>query len=129
MRITYTAKRGLSAGHVAGTSYDIETDAHVIDPSRKVGKTVNTSLDGTPETVLGHIHRRYNILTDYITADELQFWDELVDSTEATESIDIDLYGTLAVPVNLVAARVVNSAKPKRVSGMLYQMRFEVEII
>lgn len=106
--ISYTARRNLASGHVAGTDYDIEIDLAKRDRSSKVERTQHRSLSGVGETYLQRIDKIVELLSDwmdeYEVTDEAQptkldCFREFLDSVAGGEEFYIDFEGTIAEPV------------------------------
>lgn len=129
--ITYTAKdRGsLYAGHTAGSSYSLETDAEKLDPKRKVVGHQSEALDGTTEGSLDRIERGFSVLTDIITEAQRPLWEEFIDSVAVAEAFTFDPYGTIAAPDAPITVRMVGDAGWQRLGGMNYRLSFEVRKI
>lgn len=117
--INYVAKRDLITGHVASTSYDIETEATQIDQGHVRDATIKTSLGGKTTTVLRKQDKKWSMTIGPFarTGGEgtLEQVIEFLSSVAGGEAFTLDPYGTLASPDNAVA--VVLDSKgysPKR---------------
>lgn len=116
---TYTAKdRGkLSAGHVAGTSYQIEIPFSQWDPAISEQKSSVRSLSGKPFTVLHHQVDQYSFST--VGTDDQSLiaqLDEFFSSVAAGEIFSVDPYGTIATPDNSITVMLDGVARPSRVN-------------
>lgn len=102
MRFIYTAKRNLATGHTVDTQYEIVIGGRAIDMSSQRVIASDRALDGTTETDLKYIDKLWNVTTGTInTGQDLENFEELIDSVSAGESFTFDPDGTqLGVPVN-----------------------------
>ena len=125
--ITYTAKRSLIGGHTVGLSYKIETQFHARPRGTAFSGERRVTLDGTPESWLDDIVRRYQILSDYIAPAALPNWREFLDSVINGEYFQIDFTGTIASPGTDVSVWMESTQWEEREVGALYrQFNFQV---
>lgn len=128
--ITYTAKRNLIAGHSAGTSYSLETNARGLDPSDKIVGSEGVSLDGTTEGVLDRVEQLWQVTTGAITSADLAAWREFFASVGAKESFTFDAYGSIATPDNAQTVLLEGSPQYRRIKRLsAFTISFKVRVL
>lgn len=85
MKITYTAKRSLIAGHTFGEEYTLTFDILAFDPDYPVSKEESTTLNGTIEALLNRIEERWRVTAFAIEPANRAQWREFIDSVAARE--------------------------------------------
>ncbi len=98
--ITYTAKRSLMDGHVAGQSYEFEVLLSDWTPDSDPETSSSTSLSGRKFTTLHRIEKSFSAQTIPVDklGDEAELANQIAewrDSVAAGEAFTIDPLGTL----------------------------------
>jgi hypothetical protein len=101
MNITYTARRSLIAGHVAGAQYTlaIATTSRVC--TRTVEKVQQKSLSARLETLWFNGTRRWALVFEPVRGTGLAALQEMLDSTESGELFAMTLRGETQDAVNV----------------------------
>lgn len=100
MRIRYTAKRSLMAGHVVDTAYEFDLKISRRPRSNDFDKTEHRSVSGRTETYFRRQDKFYDFTTigyedDSAEAAQLiEFLDSVFDGTQ----FEVDVYGSIATP-------------------------------
>ena len=127
--VTYLAKRNLAGGHSVDTSYDLETECSVLNPSDVADIKQSFTLDGTPETVFNNLSERWSVTT-IVDQSDYNLWREFWSSVAGGESFTFDAYGSIATPDNPITVVMVGGATPKRVGTVdSWQFSFKVRAI
>jgi len=104
--VTYVATRSVTGAHVAGNTYSLDLPCLIATPgdSRQPNVVTNEALSGARETFRFHAIKSYDIQLLPLTGTKLAQVLEFLDSVEAGESFQFDMYGSVATPVAPVAA-------------------------
>lgn len=126
--ITYTARRSLIAGHVAGESYSFDQPLSAATPSAQSDRSRHVAMDGTTETVFNRVESRWQITTTILDSDGLRQMREFLDSALGGEAFTLDVYGTQAAPDSPTNVLLESdSYSVERVgTGHMYRVSFEV---
>ena len=119
--ITYTAKRSLISGHSAGTIYDLEIPANVWTPTDERRTEEVVSLSGKTQTRLHRVDEIYQFGSVPVDSASLQAqMTEFLRSVAGGELFIIDVYGTIASPVNPLTVRLSGNYDITRLGTMAY---------
>ena len=123
----YTAKRGLTSGHVVDTVYTIECEIQQELPVEKIKASfVTTELKSV--TILNSANTHHKITTDLFTLTEKNAFREFLLSASDGQTIDFDLLGTIASPDNVQTGVLVPQGdfEPTRYGNLYYSYSFEI---
>lgn len=117
--------------HGLSAAYDLETDAHTLNPSKVTTNKSSESLSGIRETLHFKNIKYWDILTDYVDQATLPFWEEFFSSVAGNESFNIDLYGSIAAPDTSISVSLDGDVSYTRLNGntLLYQFSFKVRVL
>jgi hypothetical protein len=126
--ITYIATRSLESGTTFNDQRQIENQFHSM-PRTSIPKTEQReALDGTRESYLHAIIRRYDVVSDYIGPSEIDQWREFLDSVANSEVFELDRFGTIATPGDSIDVMLVSeSLREEEAVGLIRQIRFTVQ--
>jgi hypothetical protein len=125
--IRYIATRSLEAGTTFNDERTIENRFHARPRQTQFSGERRVTLDQSPESYLHGIIRRYDITTDFISANELPQWREFLDSVINTEVFEIDFTGTVAAPGPILDVWLESESLPENeMGGPIRQFRFTV---
>lgn len=99
--ITYTAKRSLVEGHVAGTQYDLDVEISQADPSVRDITSIERSAGGAMEVSFERQDVYWTIRTAPVNGQRAQQLIEFLDSIESGETFRVWLSESAAVPLVL----------------------------
>jgi hypothetical protein len=110
--VTYTAKRGLIAGHTAGAQYslDLRLVEGGLGVGRKVGAETQRTLSDKIETLYFFGKTTWAAIALVLNATERAALAEFLHSVEAGESFTFSPYGTVAAMGTTYSARRVTAA-------------------
>lgn len=127
MVVSYTAKRSIMSGHTAGTVYDLEFAASVINHARDTEKKTNIAKSGATVTLLHRIDKLIEVKSAIVAQAERPAWEEFIDSVLGGESFSIDPYGTVAVPDQPRSVILEGQVSEEREgTGMRWRFGFKV---
>jgi hypothetical protein len=99
--IIYTAKRSMVSWHSLNTQYVLEIDCTEDARERQVEKTSVRSKGGAMEVLYHRSDRQHVITFAPVRGTDLDLLIEMLDSTEAGETFQAQIYGTEAGLLNL----------------------------
>jgi hypothetical protein len=93
VQITYTARRSLTATHIAGNDYVISIDTTALIASTRVEKVSQRAIGGATETLYSRTDREWSITFVPLRGAQLAQLIEFLDSTERGETFRMMLPG------------------------------------
>ena len=116
--------------HGLGEVYDLEFRSNVLNQS--FNNIINNaeSLSGLVETLFFREIELWQIATIELTDAEMLYWLEFLASVRAGESFSLDVYGTVAVPDNLIQCRLDGDPGISRISTLnLFTVSIKARVI
>lgn len=116
--------------HGMDQQYTLEFNASVLDKSSKRVQNVATALDGSTDTLLHRIEKRWSVQVGapYVDAADLPLWEEAMDSVSGGEEITFDPYGSVTDPdIKYQVILIGDYQIPRRGRLMKYQPTFRVK--
>lgn len=107
--VTYTAKRSLVAGHVAGSSYTIDIPVVSMPINRVPNKRIQESLSLVRETIYLSTHETWEVQTALLNQSKTEAVKEFLDSVEDGTVFSFDPYGRANTPHNPLTAEIESS--------------------
>lgn len=98
MLITYTARRSLIAGHIAGNTYALAIGTTSVERSRKARKSSQRSLSGVTETFYFGADAEWSVTFEPVRGAQRDALAEFLDSTESGEPFSVDVLGLAPLP-------------------------------
>lgn len=100
--IVYIAKRSIAPGHVIGDEYALEIGFQE-DATRRsaVEKDVQRALGGAMETLRHRNDVMWSLTLEPKQGKDMPFVREFLDSTDAGEPFEVDIYGQYGVLTNV----------------------------
>jgi hypothetical protein len=128
--ITYTALRGIQAGHSLGLEYDLDFSAQAISTSQKTSDDVSVSISGKKQVAVYYRQKSFSIVSDILETGTQAFDDfyEFMESVDEMETFTFDELGTTASPSNPITVRLTGNYKKQRISNQeKYRFSFSCE--
>lgn len=116
--------------HGNGQPYDLEKPMKVSDQSFLQKRNVAESLSGKIETLFEGEIETWDLTTTELDATELLYWQEFMASVRAGQQFTIDIYGSAAVPIDILNCIIKGFPEINRVSTLhLFTISFKVRIV
>lgn len=119
--ITYTAKRGLIAGHVENESYELNIDLSSLKPYDKIKATQRIKGNKASSNLTG-ITSYFSVSTQRLDNTQMLAVREFLLSCANSETFTFSLLGA---PIENAKLVLKNKLEPQVVSPLLYRFQFE----
>lgn len=112
--VSYTARRSLTTGHIAGSTYSIRLRCRDIEPGKEVRKSEQQALSGRTETLLWHNKSTRQITTAAVRGGERDVTREFLESVLGGETFQFDEFGAEGQPENPISVTLVGTYREQR---------------
>lgn len=121
--ITYTARRSLMPGHVAGQVYSFSVDVTASERDASAERDDHVALDGTTESILTRIDKQFGFATVPVAPAQMR---EFLDSCLGGEPFQIEPEDGDS-PLTVILTNT--SYSERRVAVGRYQFSFDVRVL